>query len=292
MQSQQSRGGGWPWRHCLGSPPWAQEKCSAATEPKHAQGKSPVMNPQQFEARMRALECFHTLRVPPGVWPIIRVDGRSFTAFTDARGFHKPFDDAFRELMVAAAQALFQELGALYAYTESDEISVLLPAASALFDREVEKLVSVSAGLASGVLSCQAGVPVAFDSRVCLAANVELVEDYFRWRQADAGRCALNGCAYWALRRDGKSARDATAILHGQSVGFKHELLFQQGINFSTLPLWQRRGIGIYWETYHKVGYNPLTGTASPTLRRRIKVDDALPMQEEYAAFLRGLLAA
>jgi tRNA(His) guanylyltransferase len=248
------------------------------------------MNPQQFETRMRALECFHALRVPPGVWPIVRVDGRSFTAFTESRGFEKPFDQAFRDWMVTTTQALFQELGALYAYTESDEISVLLPADSALFDREVEKLVSISAGIASGVLSCQAGVPVVFDSRVCLAANADLVVDYFRWRQADAGRCALNGWAYWTLRRAGKSARDATTILHGQSVGFKHELLFQQGINFNDLPLWQRRGIGVYWETYQKVGYNPITGMESPTLRRRIKVDYALPMQEEYAHMIQHLL--
>ena len=129
------------------------------------------MNPKQFDTRMRALECFHALQVPPGAWPILRVDGRSFTAFTEARGFAKPFDDAFRDMMVTTAQCLLQELGALYAYTESDEISVLLPADSALFSREVEKLVSISAGIASGVMSCQAGVPVVFDSRVCLAAN-------------------------------------------------------------------------------------------------------------------------
>ena len=250
------------------------------------------MHPKQFDTRMHALEGFHTLRVPPGIWPILRVDGRSFTAFTEARGLGKPFDDTFRDWMVTTAQALLQELGALYAYTESDEISVLLPADSALFDREVEKLVSISAGLASGVFSCQAGVPVVFDSRVCLAANAELVVDYFRWRQADAGRCALNGWAYWTLRQAGKSARDAAAMLHGQSVGFKHEILFQHGINFTNLPLWQRRGLGVYWETYEKVGRNPLTGAESPALRRRVKVDSALPMQEEYAAMLQHLLGA
>ena len=73
-------------------------------------------------------------------------------------------------------------------------------------------------------------------------------------------------------------------------MSFKHELLFQHGINFTDLPLWQRRGIGVYWETYQKVGRNPLTGVESPTLRRRIKVDDALPLQEEYVELIQQLL--
>ena len=49
------------------------------------------MNPDEFEQRMRALECFHTLAVLPGTWPVIRVDGRSFSRLTETR-FEKPFD--------------------------------------------------------------------------------------------------------------------------------------------------------------------------------------------------------
>jgi tRNA(His) 5'-end guanylyltransferase len=33
------------------------------------------MNSDTFEARMRALEYFHSLRVLPGAWIVIRVDG-------------------------------------------------------------------------------------------------------------------------------------------------------------------------------------------------------------------------
>ena len=33
-------------------------------------------------------------------------------------------------------------------------------------------------------------------------------------------------------------------------------------INFNDLPLWQRRGIGLYWQSYQKTGTNPLTQEA------------------------------
>ena len=82
---------------------------------------------------------------------------------TEAR-FEKPFDDRFHALMVETAATLLQELQGLYAYTESDEISVLLPREYDLFDRELEKLVSVSAGIASATFTAAAGFPAHFDN--------------------------------------------------------------------------------------------------------------------------------
>src|SRR5262249_41006818 len=145
----------------------------------------------------------------------------------------------------------------LYAFTESDEISVLFPRAWDLFDRELEKAVSLSAGLASAALALAFGTRGHFDSRAVLAPHDEQVVDYFRSRQADAARCALNGWTYWTLRKAGQSVARATAALEGKSVAEKNELLFQAGINFNELPLWQRRGTGLYWERYEREGYNP-----------------------------------
>ena len=101
--------------------------------------KKNVVKNEEFEARMRAMECFHSLRLLPGAWPIVRVDGRSFFRFTEAR-FEKPFDARFREMMVTTATALLEEMDGLYAYTESDEISVLFPPEWDFFDRELEKI--------------------------------------------------------------------------------------------------------------------------------------------------------
>lgn len=192
--------------------------------------------------------------------------------------------------MVAAAKTLLEEMQGIFAYTESDEISILFPPTWDLFDRELEKAVSLSAGIASASVSLGSGARAHFDSRVCLAANKNLVVDYFRWRQSDAGRCALNGHCYWTLRNGGASVAEATKTLERQPISFKNELLFQHGVNFNDIPLWQRRGIGLYWEDYEKEGYNPVTGQSILTTRRRIKVDFELPIKEEYGALIAGIM--
>ncbi|MEV7966915.1 tRNA(His) guanylyltransferase Thg1 family protein [Sphaerisporangium sp. NPDC088356] len=129
------------------------------------------MNSNELEARMRAREWFHSLTLMPGAWAIIRVDGRSFSRYTEQR-FDKPFDPRFSALMVDTAQRLLEELGGRYAYTESDEISVVLPPAFDLFGREVEKLVSVSASVAAAAFTHAAGEPVHFDSRIWLGNSI------------------------------------------------------------------------------------------------------------------------
>lgn len=248
------------------------------------------MNRDRFEALQRSREWFHGLGLLPGAWPIVRVDGRSFTRFTESR-FEKPFDERFSVCMVAAAEALVVELEGSYAYTESDEISVLLSPRWDLFDRSVEKLVSVSAGIASAAFTHACGEPAHFDSRVWLGTGVSDVVDYFSWRQSDAARCALNGWCYWTLRKAGQSASDATRSLEGTSVAEKNELLFHHGINFNDVALWQRRGIGIRWETYVKDGFNPITNQHVQVDRRRLRVDRELPMKDAYQALITDLVA-
>lgn len=247
------------------------------------------MDSEEFEKRTRALEYFHSLRVLPGAWIVVRVDGRSFSKFTAAR-FEKPFDPTLRGYMVGTAQALMEELHGLYAYTESDEISLLLRPDWDLFDREVEKVVSISASVASATFSLACGERVHFDSRIWIGVDPAQVVDYFRWRMADAERSGLNSWCYWTLRNDGLNVARATAALSGKSVAEKNELLFQHGINYNNLPIWQRRGTGMYWEQHEKKGYNPITKEEVVAIRRRITVDQELPMKEAYAAFIRNIL--
>jgi tRNA(His) guanylyltransferase len=58
---------------------------------------------------------------------------------------------------------------------------------------------------------------------------LDLVVDYFRWRNEDAHRNTLNAHCYWLLRKQGKGVGDATSALKGMSVADKNELLFQSG---------------------------------------------------------------
>lgn len=249
------------------------------------------MESNSFEKQMRELEYFHSLRLFPGAWVVIRVDGRSFSKFTESR-FDKPFDLKFHNLMVQTTQALLTELQGIYAYTESDEISVLFPPHWDLFDRSLEKVVSISASIASTTFTHASQTSVYFDSRVWLGITKSQVVDYFRWRQADATRCALNGWCYWTLRSSGKSVREATSTLERKSIAFKNELLFQHGINFNNLPAWQRRGVGLYWEEYEKVGYNPIQNQEVVAKRKRVKLDEELPMKDAYGQFIHNILDA
>ncbi|MFI6300245.1 tRNA(His) guanylyltransferase Thg1 family protein [Amycolatopsis thailandensis] len=247
------------------------------------------MDAGDFEARQREREWFHGLTVPPGSWTVLRVDGRGFSKFTEAR-FEKPFDPRFAECMAEAANALSTEFASPYVYTESDEISLVLPPSADLFGRGVEKLVSISAGVASAAFTHAAGVPAHFDGRVWLGTAVDNVVDYFSWRQADATRCALNGWCYWILRKAGKSANEAGAALEGAGVSEKNELLFAHGVNFAEVPAWQRRGVGLYWESFERTGFDPVREIEVSATRRRLRVDRELPMKGEYRAFLGGLL--
>ncbi|RYG45168.1 tRNA 5'-guanylyltransferase, partial [bacterium] len=181
------------------------------------------MKPDDFEKKLRLGEMFHSLRLPPNAWTVIRVDGRSFSRFTESR-FEKPFDPRFRDMMLAAARALATELNAIYAYTESDEISLLFPRGWSLFDREVEKIVSISAGIASAAFSVAAGEPAHFDARVWVGATDDEAVDYFLWRQSDATRCCLNGWVYWTLRNEGLSVEEATRSMERKTVGWKNEI--------------------------------------------------------------------
>ena len=51
---------------------------------------------------------------------------------------------------------------------------------------------------------------------------------------------------------------------------------------------WQKRGVGLYWESYEKEATNPKTGKRGTAQRRRIKADLELPMKDDYSSFIAG----
>jgi tRNA(His) guanylyltransferase len=246
----------------------------------------------ELDTKMRVFETTNDLYVLPGIFMVARVDGRSFTRLTkEVCKFEAPFDPIFRDHMVATLQHLMQSgFKVVYGYTESDEISLLLHPEDVTFERKLRKLNSVLAGEASAKLSSLLGTVAAFDCRISQLPNIELVVDYFRWRNEDAHRNSLDAHCYWMLRKQGASGRAANSKIEHLSTSDKNELLFQNGINFNDLPAWQKRGVGCYWETYLKEGFNPISQEQVFTERQRIKVDLELPMQEKYSDFIRNLI--
>jgi tRNA(His) 5'-end guanylyltransferase len=94
------------------------------------------------------------------------------------------------------------------------------------------------------------------------------------------------------MRQAGDSARQATATLRGASTAQQNELLYRYGINFNDIPSWQRRGIGLYWQAYSKPGNDPRTGTETTAVRRRLHVNDQLPMKDEYRAMITAAVTS
>ncbi len=237
----------------------------------------------ELDSFHRSREFFHGLVVPQGMWAIIRVDGRSFSRH--CADMKKPFDEGFSRLMRQVTAGLMTELGGLIGYTESDEISILLPQDTEFFSREVEKLVSVSAGLATAYLhknNRDFDLDTAhFDSRVWIGASLSDVASYFEWRQLDASRCALNSLVYWTEITNGASVSAATRLANAQAK-VKHDYLYDIGINFAYLPAAQRVGSMYCWRHVPHVGVDQRTGQEVPTTRRRI-----VPVNMEIAG--RGL---
>ena len=247
-----------------------------------------------LDAKMRVFETAHDLCVLPGLHMVARLDGRGFTRLTkEVHKFEAPFDERFRDLMLGTAEYLMTGCGfhVVYGFTQSDEISLLFAPDEQGFGRKLRKLNSILAGEASGKFSLLLGAVAAFDCRVSQLPTTDHVVDYFRWRNEDAHRNALNAHGYWLLRRQGKTVAEATAGMSGLSVAAKNELLFQSGINFNDLPLWQKRGSGLIWEEYDRPAENPVSGEAVVARRRRVRRDLELPMKDDYSAFLRDLLA-
>jgi len=246
----------------------------------------------ELDVKMRVFETAHDYCVLPGIYMVARIDGRHFTRLTrEVHNFSAPYDERFRDYMVATVEHLMNcGFNITYGYTQSDEISLLFHQDDNAFGRKLRKLNSILAGEASAKFSLLLGDLAAFDCRISELPNIDYVVDYFRWRQEDANRNALNGHCYWTLRKQGKTMDEATAALVGMSVADKNELLFQNGINYNDLPDWHKRGIGLYWELYDKPGTNPLTGESATSKRWRIKTDYNLPRKDDYSTFINWLI--
>src|SRR5438874_7787228 len=93
--------------------------------------RSGKMKFDDLDLRMRVYETAHDLCVLPGLHMVARLDGRSFTRLTkEVHQFEAPFDERFRDMMLATAEHLMTGCGfdVTYGYAQSDEISLLFAA--------------------------------------------------------------------------------------------------------------------------------------------------------------------
>lgn len=91
--------------------------------------------------------------IKPNEYYIIRLDGKAFHTYT--KGFEKPFDSKLVNSMDEIAKYLCAKIdGALFAYVQSDEVSILVthfdkPMNGAWYKGAIQKITSVSASMAT-----------------------------------------------------------------------------------------------------------------------------------------------
>ena len=200
--------------------------------------------------------------LPRRTYTIIRLDGKSFHTYT--KGLKKPFDKELFEDIDAAIIATLPEIqGAVFAYTQSDEISILLtdfatPQTDAWFDGNLQKMCSVAASILTAQFNrirlkrflkinlSNAQYPITkkymmddfvnqdieyfvkpayFDSRVFTIPDRIEVMNYLLWRNQDCCRNSLSMVA---------QANFSPKELHGKSSPEMHEMLHTKGVNWST----------------------------------------------------------
>lgn len=202
--------------------------------------------------RMKDLEHRTKSALPRRCYTLIRLDGKSFHTYT--KHCERPFDKAFRRAMQETARLLCAGIqGAKLAYTQSDEITILLTDfdsihTEAWFDGEVQKIVSISASMATAFFAHEhnQGHGLAlFDSRVWTTSDPWEAYNAFVWRQQDATRNAIQMVAR-SLASHGechhKDQRELQELIHGR------------GQNFNDFPTDCKRGAFIvktesgHWE--------------------------------------------
>jgi tRNA(His) 5'-end guanylyltransferase len=191
--------------------------------------------------RMKGYERTFRSTLPRRSYTLMRLDGVGFRTYL--RGCERPFDRAFVNDMNLLAQHLCEEIqGARFAYTQSDEISLLLTDFATVQTQPwragaVQKMVSVAAGDASSYFShLRYFTPKRpyFDCRVWSMSDPVEVANYFLWRQQDAVRNSIQmvGQTYFS---------------HGQldrcSGNVIQEMLYKEhGVNWDAFPPELKRG--------------------------------------------------
>lgn len=182
---------------------------------------------------------------------IIRVDGKAFHTLVKAWKCVKPFDSNLMQIMDETAAYMCQNImGAVMAYVQSDEISILLSdytkiTTDAWFDYNVQKMTSVSASLATLAFNTYGqkfGYEKAlFDSRVFSIPDKVEVENYFIWRQKDAERNSIQAVA--------QSLYSHKELL-GKKTPDLNEMIWKKGQNWNNFTAGEKRGRVIIKKQY------------------------------------------
>jgi len=200
------------------------------------------MNIEDLGNRMKAYEDCYSIKMPKKLPVVIRVDGKSFSRMVKNWKCEKPFDKNFvKTMQETALQLCYNIEGAMMAYVQSDEVSVVIRNdrtinTDAWYDNKIQKICSVSASIATTNFNCtffqdredfsNAANWAKFDCRAWVLPEHE-VQNYMVWRQSDASRNSVS-----MLGRAFFSANE----LHGKKTREVKKMLSEKGVVWDELP--------------------------------------------------------
>jgi tRNA(His) 5'-end guanylyltransferase len=188
---------------------------------------------------MKALEKEYRQYLPRRSYAVVRVDGKGFSKYT--KKLDKPFDAEFTQDMQETARHLAENVdGAVLAYTQSDEISVVFSDLAGAetewwFGGQVQKIVSLTAAMATAKFNSlrPSGDVALFDARVHHLADLGMVREYLDWRQTDAIKNSVSMLA---------SHHFSHKTLDGVSTHGRVRKLEEIGVHYEDVAPWVREG--------------------------------------------------
>ena len=238
------------------------------------------MSYSALDKRMKRYEYISRTYLTERMPVIIRLDGKAFHTFT--KGFNRPFDNILSETMVKTCQYLCANImGCKLAYTQSDEISLLLINYESIdsnswFGNNIQKMASVSASMATMAFNYYFQKIVTekfncndwpalpywgdsidkedpddigyfkmgmFDARVFVLPKEEVC-NYFISRQQDASKNSINMVA--------QSEFNHNELQNLNCDQLQEKLWQEKNINWNNFPIPNKRGVCVKRIEYKK----------------------------------------
>ena len=192
---------------------------------------------------------------------VVRLDGVGFGKAL--RDFEQPRDPKVHFALVKTCYELMRIFNCDACYTTSDEISMFF-LKYVPYSGRVEKIVSITASVASTSLSLQLNRPLYFDSRV-IKVDLRDLEKYYLYRV----RTGFNNYVCQLYHKVFKDKE--TPHLNQMIIELK-----ERGIDIGEKPKWVLYGSLVHWTIVEKIGYNPITGEQVVAERRVLMATDSL----------------
>jgi tRNA(His) 5'-end guanylyltransferase len=276
--------------------------------------------------RMKQYEACYKTIITPRSYVIIRLDGKNFSKYTGK--LVKPFDEDFSTAMDETAMALCDYFNAKFAYTQSDEISLLITDIGGNVESQPElgnvlqKLCSLTASVATAKFNevrnlqyLKKMIPSMDDNSLEGRDPVEILMDIneatskFTKQGFFDSRVfvvpSLDEVMNHMIWRQQDATKNSISMASHALLGHKatmnksgaekQEMMFQEkGVNWNDYPIKFKRGVVISKESYEKEtpmhDGHQFTDVMETVTRTRWAVDVETPIFTKQREYLRGLI--